>query len=441
MLSRLKKAELFEIVNKINDVEANLILVEENITADRIRERIRNTLRSRPDIHLQIHGLVLSGVRTQSALSTPEPGTPIEEDWEPEGFNFNMADPELVTRLQKELDALKTRVAQQDTLLEQRQTQGGGGGNANCQHSLRFLKEARQRSLSFSATAKENAREFLRKVVKLKKFLNIEDRDMLLAFPELLNEGAERWFLAQPAFENWRELKSSFEQAFVPRQQDASLMHKIVNRRQEADERPNLFISTIKLLNSRLETPLPDVFLLKVIQGNLLPVYQEKLVCMDSMDTIAELEQTCLELETGILSAKNFRPTDPALLADPDAGLPGRTATPANKQIISSGQKVSAIDDEEISNMQVTAVTSGCFNCYKEGHFWNKCTAPLKLFCKWCGKRDVKTNDCCRKRMVRQPAGSSSSSSAATGTSGVSREELQKMIQDAVVEAMKQLKN
>lgn len=73
----------------------------------------------------------------------------------------------------------------------------------------------------------------------------------------------------------------------------------------------------------------------------------------------------------------------------PDAPAPTLRSMPPNTQ--SRNPTATQVDDEPI------VLRRACLNCSLTGHFTAECRNPRQLFCWDCGRRGVRTLDCCRR--------------------------------------------
>lgn len=256
--------------------------------------------------------------------------------------------------------------------------------------SIKFLQEARSSKLTFSGSSNESGREFLLRLEELCTLFNLSSRDLMAVLPQLLTGSALRWYRNQGPAISWDNFYARFYDAYLPREQDADLLQKILQRRQAKDERPHHFVTTIAEMNAAMDNPLAMNVLLSMIKNNLLPDYQHKIGNMEFVD-VQDLITECLRIETLLKRIQRFEPPPTELLQDADFGVPD--FRPASRREPLQDRRAQAA-------FSVNAVTSGCYNCNQPGHFYKDCPFPKSTFCKLCGKKGTSTSDCCR-RFVR----------------------------------------
>lgn len=497
----LKKEELQALVNHIKDISENAIQINPDQAMDQLRRDLSTTLRNRTDLRIQVEGLehltedvsphpqtdeqnpfefpdgTVGDVHHQHQLDTQvdysdEEGASAGATQSPSGhlnvtersikFKVPRSDrhsgygtgaisrtrqeqpaadsipnPELQRRL-AEVEQMRQQLEQLTANLRQQQQHPGPRDQPSGSVVLRFLKEARGRKLAYAGLPADSPREFLMQFDHLVQLMGVSTQDRLLVFRDLLIGEAQRWVRSQRGVNDWHTLRERFEAAYLPRQQDAIILNKIVNRRQAEGERPLHFIAAVTTMNDRLASPLTTPILISTLTSNMLPVYQEKLAGTYPAASVQEFIDLCCDLETTVQAINRFRPSTAELLADPDIGFSG-AAGPSSRPATAPLQRhVTALQQENPPVMQVDALTTGCFNCQQEGHFYAQCPRPLQVFCKLCGKLGTRTADCCRKRFVRQtrPPGPHQPQRPNLDEDAL-MDRMRRMVQEAVSEALR----
>lgn len=282
--------------------------------------------------------------------------------------------------------------------LGQIDAEGSTGGS----RTLRFLKDARQRGIKFTGLVNESARTFIRKFEELARLHNLSEGDRRLAIADLLEGPVERHYrVSQHLWPTWASFRDGFLGCYAQKTTDAQILKNITQRSQHSSERPHLYIAAVRAMAEELIHPIPDHSLLQIIKDNLLPKYSSQLALFNTPDFVA-LESACSVIERSQLTAQQFQPPPTYLLQDPDFGC--QIQTQEKKQ-------VAELTGEE----QIMAVTENCYNC-NGPHRYKQCSQPLKIFCRFCGRKEVTTAMCCRKRLA-QPRSGETQHTATPGTS------------------------
>lgn len=276
-----------------------------------------------------------------------------------------------------------------------------GGGPAGGPRALRFLKDARQRGIKFSGLVNESARNFIRNFEELAVLHGLSEGDRRMAIADLLEGPVARHYrMSKHLWPTWQVFRAEFLECYATKTTDAQMLKNIAQRSQHTSERPHLFIAAVREMAGELGHPIPDYSLLQIIKENLLPAYSSQLALFSTPDFSA-LEAACAVIERSLQTAKQFQPPPEYLLKDPDFGVQVPTQSRA---------AVAEVREEE----EILAVTENCYNC-NGPHRYKLCPHPLKVFCRFCGRREVTTAMCCRQRLV-QPRASGKGPGPSSGT-------------------------
>lgn len=204
--------------------------------------------------------------------------------------------------------------------------------NNDSNELIKFLKEARERKLSFNGTVDQDAKHFLCQFESLDNLLPLSDLQKLKALKELLTGAAKAWLENHLVdFGSYQQFKQQFFLYFVPCNYDAQLRIKICTRKQLPNESVTKFISEVRLLNFKLEKPFSEIELLDTVKLNLNEHFLIH-VHLNEFTSLNDLELFCIKIEKAA-------------------------------QLTAKFSEISAIDKSTVK----------CYNCKNLGHFAKEC--------------------------------------------------------------------
>ncbi|XP_072390902.1 uncharacterized protein [Diabrotica undecimpunctata] len=247
-------------------------------------------------------------------------------------------------------------------------------------NSFPFVKSApiHKWGVHFSGQSNENVVSFLEKLECLRIARGNSEEECYSSAADLFKNSAFTWYLNnRGSFASWQELVAKLRSDFLPYNYEDNLLDEIKSRKQAPQEKVTICINEIISLCKRLETPLSEPHIVRIIKKNLLPSYHSSLALTD-IPLIVDLTEKCKKLEE-VLSwtsdsvsrapiRQNFR--------NPDSSYSGRP-------------NYSRSDNVSAFNSKIT-----CWNCRQSGHGYYECSEPRIRFCYGCGRQGVRKFEC-----------------------------------------------
>ncbi|KAK4873229.1 hypothetical protein RN001_015258 [Aquatica leii] len=173
------------------------------------------------------------------------------------------------------------------------------------------------------------------------------------------------------------EEKLLMKQEFTPSHSADILWKQILNRTQGANESIGIYVATMTCLFDRMPISVSNELRLKVLRGNILPFYQERLVLLD-INTTTELINYCRKLEETKLKVKEFKPPQEGQLTlEPDLDY----------NFISAKPKLNPLLRETQLQQEKTPTTLKlCYRCHRPGHLAKTCRVRTYIKCFNCNK-------------------------------------------------------
>ncbi|XP_070143290.1 uncharacterized protein [Drosophila kikkawai] len=235
----------------------------------------------------------------------------------------------------------------------------------------------------------------------------VDVEKMPQAIPGLLTDTAEHWFrTSQLLGETWTNFKKAFLDLFLPPRYFQRLEDEIRARDQRRGETFKQYLVNIRLLMHRAGYNADQE--LDRIYENLQPEYQmyarrHDFTTLDQLTNLAVNYEVTRDRSTGSHARMLAEPQPaprrneyetPAYAGAPPTSYPC-VARPARQLPTSAAvpQPVSRVGNISI----VPNFSFACRNSAQEGHHAYACHNPRILFCWDCGRRGIRTYECCRR--------------------------------------------
>ncbi|XP_050498225.1 uncharacterized protein LOC126879214 [Diabrotica virgifera virgifera] len=230
----------------------------------------------------------------------------------------------------------------------------------------------------FSGSTNENVVSFLEKIECLRLARGNSEEECFSSAGDLFKDSAFTWYLNnRGSFTSWQQLVAKLKSDFLPYNYEDTLLDDIKSRKQAPQQKVTIFINEIVSLCKRLEVPLSESHIVRIIKKNLLPSYHSSLALTD-IPSIGDLTEKCKRLEE-VLSWSS----------EPVSSVPSRSNGRNNESSYSGRPNYSRSGNVSTFNSRIT-----CWNCRQPGHGYFDCSEPRGLFCYGCGSQGVRKFEC-----------------------------------------------
>lgn len=244
-------------------------------------------------------------------------------------------------------------------------------------------------NLRFSGDNKKlSVHGFLERVNELRLARNITYRQLFDSAIDLFEGKALNWFRAnRTRFNDWNGLAELLQTHFSPPDYKSRLFREILDRTQDTSESIVDYLSSMQALFRRY-VGLSEAVQLDILCRNLSPFYSTQL---PDVDTIEELEEECLKLETKKYRVESYVPPSRKRhqFVEPDFAFVEVESRPSSstEPVTSQQTSVNEVSPPTRSNLV-------CWNCQAPGHLNRNCPNPKKTHCYRCGTPNVTVRTC-----------------------------------------------
>uniref|UniRef100_A0A1Y1JVF9 CCHC-type domain-containing protein n=1 Tax=Photinus pyralis TaxID=7054 RepID=A0A1Y1JVF9_PHOPY len=259
---------------------------------------------------------------------------------------------------------------------------------------------------------------FLQRVEELRVARNISSTQLFDSAVDLFSSQGLVWFRSiRNTINNWDQLVEKLRFDFLPTDFDDELWEEIKRRKQGSDERPSIFIASMRNLFSRLQEYPSEAKQLKQVLRNLQPYYATQLA-LTEVTCFNELITLCKRLEdTRLQNAKYRNPNncaplqlEPDLMYKPHSSAGRKVSSGVVSSISMSSPAKGSTPKSKTKRFDYRNRNLVCWNCKLEGHSFRTCmSADRNVFCFVCGYENVYFARCPRCNPKNADAGESSS--------------------------------
>lgn len=265
-----------------------------------------------------------------------------------------------------------------------------------------FVNDLKSQNVYFPSYGNDDPVSFVKRLERIGELHNLNESHLLKFAEEFLTGSARQWFQAfRSEFANWDYFKTYFISAFPKVYSEREARINLWSRTQAEGENMAQFVSHVKLLNSKLNTPFPELQLISVISDNMHPKYKREMRNVAPFTSINNLILYFQEFERHLLDLANYKPP-PAHLA-PKLDRRGRNFD--NKEMKLAVAEVNTRSHNVITDNHIAIAESragdarapgtgntskqlACWNCGGP-HTFTSCREPQTLFCFRCGEKGI----------------------------------------------------
>lgn len=223
---------------------------------------------------------------------------------------------------------------------------------------------------------------FLTKVQHLRKAEGISSAELRRSSYYLFSGEALNWFMAfGEEYPTWDDLVRGLKSEFLPPDSGYWFLKEIESKLQKPNESFGAYLAKMEILFRDLPNPIEDNEKLNILRRNILPHFTEKISLLN-INSVARLSYYCRQIEATMSQIASRKPSSYKV----DEVKPVEESP--EKRLYDPGTVRQRYDNR--------TVHLRCYNCLHEGHHFNDCTLPRKVFCYKCGSQGVTLPNCKR---------------------------------------------
>lgn len=261
-------------------------------------------------------------------------------------------------------------------------------------HAPSYLTWLRNWNVKYDGNNKKVPVEFfVDQVESLKEVYDVTWQEVTSGFHLLVVDDALRWFLRYRKTNReilWSTLRQDLMAEFRGTDTDESIWCEIMKRKQEDGETFDKFYNSILNLHDRLINPLSDAQMIRILKDNINFEIKKCLISVVPL-TLNEFVNQCRQADKLVFRDKNKRyPNYSKKVSELDS----------QNCYEETNYDIEAFSNKRPQTSQSLASTK-CWNCDKIGHSYHSCEEPRKMFCYWCGFKNVTCKNCQRCQNFR----------------------------------------
>lgn len=223
---------------------------------------------------------------------------------------------------------------------------------------------------------------FLERVNELRVARNVSDRQLFESAIDLFSGKALLWYRSnKQRVSDWQSLSRLLIKHYEPPDYKDRLFEEIVSRTQDPSESFVEYFSCM-LSMFRRYGPVAEDIQLRIISKNLAPFYTMQL---PNVTSLANLEDECLKLEKRKHRVDSYRPPPRRRNAFVEPDFAFVDVSDSTNYDSSTRPMVNSV--EHVNRLK-------CYNCDQQGHSFQDCSAPRRVFCYRCGRLNVTVRRC-----------------------------------------------
>lgn len=240
--------------------------------------------------------------------------------------------------------------------------------------------------------------EFIFRLEHLRQTYQVPWQDVLRDFHTLVEGRAKEWywtFIRTRGSTDWPNLRYALQQRFQSRRSNFEREQELRERRQKSGESIDDFLQAMFALRSRLEVPVSDHDLIRIIKVNIRDGIS-RIIYPIWITDLEKLREECHDAERLLSSrwARSQTTTEPVGRSRERYQV--HEALHEDKQVptaIAPDESVEALSRPRGSSADSSMLT--CWNCAQRGHTFWECEATVRnVFCYKCGLPGVVLPKC-----------------------------------------------
>lgn len=179
-----------------------------------------------------------------------------------------------------------------------------------------FISAAAKAGIIFDGSQPQLVRNFFKSVDRVRTRFQLQDSELLVAFPELLRGRALRFFEARlHSLTDFKSVREKFYQTYLATSFQDSLLETMTARRQAREEPASDFIAAVIVMNMDLKNPFSEGVLTEFIRKRLHPLFLHRIDVAKIFD-LSSLEAECRRVQENIDLEKVYKAPSDDMLAD-----------------------------------------------------------------------------------------------------------------------------
>ena len=286
----------------------------------------------------------------------------------------------------------------------------------------------RRWNLHFSGARGSDAEAFLVRSKEGRALVSVSDDEIFKCIPFFLSGIALYWYrTARGQWRDWRDFEVAWRTRFGSPDFQFALRDEIIRRTQGEREPVADYLTCMRALFERLDTPWTLDEQLNYTHRNMLPrlrvsVPRRTVYDFASLETSATLAEESYEAvntyrappkpEQSVCPDLAYRPPrkeskasiavaaagvadlKPSKISSKEKSRRSRAEKPANPSATAATDSANAADTSGRTNGAAVSCRIKCWNCEKLGHFARDCQAEKRIYCYRCGRARVTVKDC-----------------------------------------------
>lgn len=249
---------------------------------------------------------------------------------------------------------------------------------------------------------------FLERLEEMRQSRGATKPQLLRGAAELFSGDALLWYRSiRHRITHWEDLVTCLKESFLPHDYEESLWSEIRGRTQHPQERVVLYVAIMENLFNRLPNKATEDTKIAIIKRNLQPEYMPHLA-LQNIKTVEQLIDVCRKLENAKVMASRYKspPTSSTHMVEPElSATKCRARFSAMHAVEAYERGTGGLGSLDAARGQLPEPSSksapppalaafSCWNCSQQGHGYQRCPRPRRMFCFGCGQPGHTKRNC-----------------------------------------------